>query len=427
MKSNLQKQRDAKVAGMKMLLATAEAEGRVMSGPESDRFDQLEREIGKIDAGIGKDDSTEQFLGRMHASAQPPMVDVNAGPAAVIEGWRDSATGKIIPVLSKGQSFKAAVRKDSTERSKFSFGAYIRAMALGTDNREIRMALGENSIGTGGATVPTDLLADVIDRLRNEAAVMRAGTLTVPLPTEVTNVARLDTDPITTWKAENAQFGTGDPTFDRVTFTAKTLGCLVLVSRELLQDSSNIDEVLLNSFAKSMALSLDLAALIGDGTTVDPGGPVGITNTAGVGSYSMGTNGAAPTNYAPVVDAIQIMLSANAKMPTAAVMAPRTICEFANAVDTLGQPMRRPDLIADLPFIPTNQIPINDTQGTSNAASKIIVGDFSQLMVGIRSELRIEILKERYADYLQMGFLCWLRADVQCKHPQSFSKVIGVL
>lgn len=422
---NLNAARDVKLASMKLLVATADAEGRQLTAKESKSFDALDSEIAAIDVQLGKDSATEAFRAQMRATTQPPMVDIDSRPAAPTAGaWRDSQ-GRAVPVLTKDQSFRAALR-ESTTPCPFGFGEYLRAMALGTENREIRMALGENTLAGGGATVPTDLLHQVIDRLRNQAVVTRAGALTVPLPTEITAIARLDTDPTVSWKAENAQFGSGDPTFDRVLFTAKTLGCLVLVSRELLQDSLNIDEVLLNSFAKSMALQLDLAALIGDGNTIDPGGPVGISNTAGIGSVSMGANGGALTDFDPIVDAIQTMRSANAAEPTAVILAPRTEASIAKLKDTLGQPLRKPDMITKLPFLATNQIPTNETQGTSNNATQIITGDFTQLMLGIRSELRIEMLKERYADYLQMGFLCWLRADVQLAHAPSFAEVIGI-
>jgi HK97 family phage major capsid protein len=142
----------------------------------------------------------------------------------------------------------------------------------------------------------------------------------------------------------------------------------------------------------------------------------------------MGTNGAALTNYDPIVNAILALLSANASMPTAAVMSPRTLTKAALLKDTLGQPMRRPDLIANLPFLPTTSVPITQTQGTSNVASEIIVGDFTKLMFGIRTQLRIQILKELYLPSAgQIGFLADLRADVQLAHPQSFCEVVGVL
>jgi hypothetical protein len=40
--------------------------------------------------------------------------------------------------------------------------------------------------------------------------------------------------------------------------------------------------------------------------------------------------------------------------------------------------------------------------------------------------LRIEFLRERYADNLQFGFLAYLRADVAVKHAASFCSIVGI-
>jgi len=56
-----------------------------------------------------------------------------------------------------------------------------------------------------------------------------------------------------------------------------------------------------------------------------------------------------------------------------------------------------------------------------------MTGDFSQLFVGIRSELRVEVLRERFADNLQYGFLAWMRADIALAHAESFQQVTDIL
>ncbi len=116
-------------------------------------------------------------------------------------------------------------------------------------------------------------------------------------------------------------------------------------------------------------------------------------------------------------------------MPAAAIVAPRTLTKSAKLKDTLGQPMRKPDLIANLPFLATTGVPITQTQGTSGAiASEAIVGDFTQLMFGLRTSLRIQLLHERFlGDNMQLGFLADLRLDVALRHPASFCEVVGIL
>jgi HK97 family phage major capsid protein len=110
------------------------------------------------------------------------------------------------------------------------------------------------------------------------------------------------------------------------------------------------------------------------------------------------------------------------------VMAPRTLIKSALLKDTLTQPMRKPDILANVPFLATTSVPINQTHGTSNVASEAIVGDFRQLMFGLRTSLRIQLLQERFlGDNMQLGFLADLRVDVALRHPQSFCEVVGIL
>ena len=60
-------------------------------------------------------------------------------------------------------------------------------------------------------------------------------------------------------------------------------------------------------------------------------------------------------------------------------------------------------------------------------ASPIIVGNFAELWIGIRTQLRIQILRETYAANLQVGFMADLRADVQVAHAESFAALVGVI
>ena len=126
------------------------------------------------------------------------------------------------------------------------------------------------------------------------------------------------------------------------------------------------------------------------------------------------------------LDAIQNMLTNNAGHPTAAIMAPRTLIGFEKLKDGNQLPLKRPKMIEELPFLDTTSVPIDDTQGTSSDASKIILGNFPEMIIGVRQELVIDVLKERYAEFHQIGFVAHLRADVHLIHEKSFAQIVGV-
>ena len=72
-------------------------------------------------------------------------------------------------------------------------------------------------------------------------------------------------------------------------------------------------------------------------------------------------------------------------------------------------------------------MPITETQGTATDASTILVSNWSRLLIGIRSDVRVDVLKERHADNYQFEFLVHMRADVAVEHAESFAELIGVI
>lgn len=140
---------------------------------------------------------------------------------------------------------------------------------------------------------------------------------------------------------------------------------------------------------------------------------------------SMGTNGAALTNHDQFVDAVVEVLKNN-RSPNAAIYHPRTAGGLAKLKDTDNNPLTVPDLVKALGRFTSTQIPINLTQGTSTDTSEAYIAQWDEAILGVRTNLRVEVLKERYADNLQFGFLAYLRADVGLMHSESFSVITGI-
>ena len=340
--------------------------------------------------------------------------------------WVNTQTGKPVMVLDSKQKLTDDPSQQAG-KSSVPFGQIIRAMALGPSAvaPEIRNALTEGTDAAGGYTVPSLLLSEFVDAMRAQQTVIKAGARTVVLEgAKTTSIARLDSDPVAAWRNENAAFAISDPVFSNVVLTPRMLGVIVQVSYELLSDSVNVDQILLQAFAQSFAVELDRVAMFGTGAAPQPLGVFGTTN---VNSASLGANGAALANYDAFVDAWVSLKNANAADPTAAIMAPRTQGVLAKLKDTQNQPMRKPDAIQTLPMYSTTSVPINQTQGSSSLASTIIVGDWTQLLIGIRSEMRIQLLRELYAATGQYAFQVWMRADIAVAHPRSFALIKGVL
>jgi HK97 family phage major capsid protein len=330
--------------------------------------------------------------------------------------WVDQR-GNPVKVLSRGE--RMATRDEAV-----GVGDLIRAKVCGARNEAESRALAGSTDSAGGFTVPAPLAAQFIDRLRARSVAMQAGAMTVPMDSATLQMARINSDPDCDWKAENAAIAEGDPVFGRVLFSAKTLAGRVPLSRELLEDSTNIGEALEAAFTGAMAVELDRAAIYGDGTG---NSPTGVWHTSGINAVSMGTNGAALTGYGDILDAMLALKNANAADPTAMICAPRTEIALAKLVDGELNPLRVPDLVARVPLLSTTSAPVDEDEGTAENASSIVLGDFRDLLVGMRTELQIRIFDQPLAGNGQLLAVAWLRADVQLARTASFCKLTGII
>jgi HK97 family phage major capsid protein len=208
-----------------------------------------------------------------------------------------------------------------------------------------------------------------------------------------------------------------------VTFTAKSLDRLVIISRELFEDSDPAaSTVIAHSFAAQIALELDRAALRGSGTAPEPRG---VLNTSGITTTAHGANGTSISNYDWFLDAAGAVRDNNFE-PNAHIVAPRTVTSLSKLKDSQERYLAPPASM--LPMLSTKQVPTDLTVGTSTSdASEIYTGQWDQLAIGIRTGFELRMLTERYADNGQYAFIAHLRADVQVLQPGAFAVDTGVL
>jgi HK97 family phage major capsid protein len=199
----------------------------------------------------------------------------------------------------------------------------------------------------------------------------------------------------------------------------------VKLSVELFEDADpSSEDVIARSFAGQVALELDRVALRGTGT---PPEPRGVVNQTGVTLTTHGANGALITNYDFHLDAVGAVRAANFE-PNAQIQAPRTATSLSKLKEaTTNAYMAPPAGLAGIPRLNSKQVPINLTVGTSTDCSEIYTADWSNLLVGIRTDFQLLFLRERFiADALQYAFLAYLRADIQLAQPTAFVVDTGV-
>jgi HK97 family phage major capsid protein len=266
---------------------------------------------------------------------------------------------------------------------------------------------------------------------------MRAGAQTIPMTSSTLSLAKKDSDLTGYWYGEETRTSgltESGLTLMRLLLQAKTLAVLGRASVELAEDAPNFGDVMAQEIAATMALELDRAVLFGiaasgweglrNWITVDP--------THSLNEVVAGANGAHLTAYTWFVQAIQKVLEGNYPGTIdalTAVMAPRTWSTVEQLTEaTTNAPLRGPDSYNGLRKLVSSQLPITETQGSAQDASTVFVGDFSQIVVGMRTEQTLEISREAGDAFTRLHVLYrgYLRADWSVLQPKWLTRIVGI-
>lgn len=314
--------------------------------------------------------------------------------------------------LKSSESLRSVIGRGEPSED-VGLGRWLRAMVTGdwSDMPAATKAMGVGDLG--GYVVTEQISTRVIDFARNAARVMQAGALTVPMAGTVLKIPRVLNEPVGEWKAENAALASeSDLNLDAVTLTAKTLMAIVTLSVELAEDAKDVDRIIERALAGALAVELDRAALYGDASPASE--PRGVLATSGV--QTIDTTVGLEAGYADFIEAVRIVRSNNFE-PNAVIWSPDAAAVFDGLTDTTGQPLRPPASFADLDKLSTNQAAPGDA----------FVGDWSNLVIGMRTNLILEPSREAATETgnafsrLQVKVRAYLRADVAVTQAGAFA------
>jgi len=313
------------------------------------------------------------------------------------ETWIDS-TGKKIRVYSPDEKVGSG---------KLNFGKYIKGCLTGSwhdaqAEHEI-FATTTGNLSAGGYLMPTTLQQEFIDLLRQKAVLVNAGARTVLLDSHTDKIARILTDPTAEIKTELESFNATNPTLDLVSFTPFTLGCYVQVSEELLADAQNLADILQNTMSAAVGQKLDLMGLYGSGS----GESLGLCNYSDINSVPVTT-----WSYDTILDGLEENETNNSYSSSVYVCSPAISTTLAKLKDKNDNYIVKPDEVRALRKLVSTIC--NDAD--------LVIGDFSNLIIGIRAGMMFEgskIADDSFKKYAY-AFRVVMRADVQVVRPKSF-------
>ena len=315
----------------------------------------------------------------------------------------------VIRAQVEGRSLSGAAAEfaQETERrtGRKAQGVFVPLAAL-----ESRAAV---TTTTAPELVPIIHRADqYIEPFRNSLLARKLGVRVLSGLTGNLSIPKHGTGTTVGWVAENAALPTGDMTFDGVTLSPKHAGGIAEMSRQLIMQSSpDIEQLIRSDLSFMLAQAIDSALIQGGGATQ----PKGVLATPGIQTANLATlswqNILAMLQKLDIVNtsAVNIVASMKAKAKLAGTLKATGIAGY----------LLEGGKVADLPAYFTNQVP--EKTGTPNTG-RVIAGDWSQVMLGIWSE--IDLLVNPYAEGPYSKGNVLVRAmstvDIAVRHSEAF-------
>lgn len=398
--TELIEKRSNTVNQMKAIADKASAENRDLTTEESTQFEQLKTEERSIQKQIDR----AEYLRSLERSA--PADHIGDGHNKDFEKLKRSVSVQnIIRSQMNGRALSGAELEYNQEAEKRS-GRKAQGAFIPFDALETRA----NTTTTASDLVPTiQRPQDYIGALRSSNIVRSLGVRTLTGLSGDVVIPKFGSGLSLGWINEGESVAEDEMGFDAITLKPKHTGGKTEMSRQLLQQSSpDIESLVREDLSYLVAQNIDQAIIAGTGVK----DPLGILNTAGV------LTGAIPATWQEVLSLIQQIEDENiTNLKWLGTSTTKTTLAGIEKSTGTGQYLYQAGQVGELPFkVSANMTP-----------SKLILGDFSQVLLGVWSE--IDILVNPYAEpaYSRGGVQVRAMAtcDVAVRHPKAFLVATG--
>jgi HK97 family phage major capsid protein len=382
------------------------------------------------DASIGEGHTLEQFRGILlnNISDDTPLET----PVAEV-GLNEKQRGQYsflnaIRAASSGDWSKAGLEREISNEIASRSGKEARGFYLPMD---IGWGQRDQTVGTdsqGGFLKGTDHLGNefigevyansVVASLGGRVMTGLQGDIAIPkLSASVTNTA---------FVAEGSAPSEGAGVFAQVTMAPKTLATYVDYTRKLaLQSDPSVEQILRNDIVQTMAAKIDQVALNGG----ESNEPSGILQESDTNVVAIATNGGAVT-YAKVVDMEAAIASDNALTGTLNFATTPGVQGAMRQIPRQGSGVEDNFILNDSNSIlghnvtVSTNVPSNLTKGsTSGTCHALILGDFSQVMMGFWSGVDVVVDSSTLSTSGGTRIAFFQDVDVAVRIPNAFAAI----
>ena len=352
----------------------------------------------------------------------------------------DAAKVQIDEIESKGHS-NIGTGKDGDGEVEFrrAFHKYLRKGESRLTEEESNLLSEKRAIGEGSVTlsgqsslgyfVPTGFQYDVETALKYYMPALSGDVFTI-LDTATGNLLPYPTNNDTTQQAqlvgENAQVNEDDVTASSINFNAwKYTSGVVRASLELVQDSAfPIEAFLADRFGQRFGRKFENDLTLGTGPTgSQPTGILTAVEACGIapiiatGSSTNDGTGATGANSIGSNDLISLEHSVDPSYRRRAkyMMSDSTLAVIKKILDKYGRPLWQPSIAVGEPdTLNGYEVVINQSMPAATAGlNPVLFGDLKKFVVRRVKDFSMMVLRERYADLGQIGYLGFMRLDGQ--------------
>lgn len=400
----LREQRSQAVASMKAIVDTAAAAGRDLTADESKQFDTLKAEERSLSASIERHEHLASLEVRTAAPVGKDTAENLEGRVSLLSVLRAGMEGRSLT------GAEAEYHQETERRTgRKAEGVFV---PMGLLERRA------NTTSTAPELVPTDHRADqYINPLREALMARRLGVRVLSGLHGNVVIPKFGSGLETGWVAEGGAVPEGEMTFGNVALSPKHVGGKTELSRQLIQQSSpDIEALVRQDLAFLIAKQIDRAIIAGSGASNEPRG---IINTVGIQTGNLAT-----LDWASVMTMVQQF--EDTELTSATWLTTSTAkTKFATVLKQAGLPgyLLENGQVGGYPLHVTRQFAAD-----SNGDSPVLLGDFSQVLLGVWSEL--DILVNPFAEpaYSRGGVQVRAMAtcDVALRYPEAFVLAEGV-
>ena len=371
----LEEKRTDLMLEMNQIVEGAKAETRTLTDQEETRFEEIKKEIKKIDKTL-----------------------------AAIEEERTLNDKK------STKSKKEETRELAEERA---FENFIRGKI--TENRTGEQNL---TFGNNGAVIPTTIANKIIKEVKDRCPILAKATMYSVkgvLKVPVWGKANGTHDITVGYQEEFTELTANSGKFTSVDLGGYLAGALSLIGKSVMNNAQvDVLSFIINEMAEKIALFLENELLNGTGSSAAQG----ILN---------GTNvvNAATSSAITADELIEVQSKVKQAYQNEAcwVMNSETFTAVKKLKDDSGRYLLQDDITGEFPFrLLGKPVYLSDNMPKMGVNNKtVLYGDLSGLSVNFREGIQIQVLQEKYATQHAVGVVGWFEFDSKITDNQRFA------